>query len=265
MSHSKKIFWTLLSTSTLSMSCGTDFAESSKPHIVGGQLVQISDQGPERVSTVALSGCTGTIIAEDLILTAAHCFNNSMRAGFVVFGTQFYAQGRTVIKIAQGLSNPAYKSPIDSHIDVAMLKLEKPIPEGYQAIQLLPATIALNSGDSVRLAGYGSNNEPNSFGTLRVVDSRVASTNKSGSLYIKYGKTAACSGDSGGPLYVYKNYQWYLAGITSTAVVDSDRNCSGGNYYSSIDYNRNLIMSMARQLSGRENPFVNVEAQTFYE
>ncbi|HYX38584.1 MAG TPA: trypsin-like serine protease [Oligoflexus sp.] len=147
--------------------------------------------------------------------------------------------------------NKAYTDP---HNDVAMLKLASDIPAGYKPVKLLPASIALNPGDAVRQAGYGSNNTPNSFGTLRTVDSRYQGKTRSGGLSVRNGSTAACSGDSGGPLYVQKNGEWYTAGITSTAFMDAQRRCTGGNEYASVVQNSAMILDMARKLTGRQDP-----------
>lgn len=230
--------------------------EDSKPNIVGGRDVGNNDQGPERWSTVGLNGCTGTIVAKDLILTAAHCYQNAVQGGYVLFGTKFNNSDRKIIRIEKASINPSYSGP---HNDIAMLKLASEIPAGYKVVKMLPASIPLNRGDTVRQAGYGSNNEPNSFGTLRTVDSKFVSMSRNGSIYVENGKTAACSGDSGGPLYVRKNNEWYTAGVTSTAYMDLNRRCTGGNYYSSVGANYDLILEMGRKLTGRQEPFADAE------
>lgn len=231
--------------------CGDALETASETKIVGGQIVAEGATGPERVSTVGLNGCTGTIIAEDLILTAAHCYFNAISGGYVVFGTSFSSSMRQVIRIAAAAVNRNYSGPGN---DIAVLLLASPIPEGYQAVPLYPRGQPIFKGDRVRLAGYGSDNTPDSFGLLRSVDSYIQRRANDGSIYVENGRTAACSGDSGGPLYLLRDGQWYTVGVTSTAYMDTSKRCVGGNHYAPVQENYDLILEMAKSLTGRSDP-----------
>ncbi|HYX35668.1 MAG TPA: trypsin-like serine protease [Oligoflexus sp.] len=219
--------------------------------IVGGRLVTSQNTGPEKVSTVGLSGCTGTIVARDLISTAAHCVENVLQDPYALFGIDFGGNDRKVIAIESYIVNQGYSG---SHNDVAMLKLAKNIPTGYAPVKLLPAGMPLNPGDAVRQAGYGTDNQ-DTFGTLRTVDSFYVGWSPGGTLRVENGRKAACSGDSGGPLFVQKDGEWYTAGIAATATANSQSECIGGNDYASVTQNYNMLLDMARELTGRQDPF----------
>ncbi len=234
-------------------------SDDSSVKIVGGQNVQEDATGPERWSTVALHGCSGSIIGSDLIITAAHCFDLAMQGSYAVFGTDTYDRDkRIILPIEAGLENVNYQS---SGNDIALLKLASPIPAGYQPIKLHQPDMPIYKEDQVRLAGFGTDNSANSFGTLRFVTSYIGSRSEDGSLYVRNGDTAACTGDSGGPMMVLRDSDWYLVGIASVANVDKASGlCTGGNYYSPVRENYSLIVNMAQTLTGRAEPFTPLPA-----
>jgi hypothetical protein len=90
----------------------------------------------------------------------------------------------------------------------------------------------------------------------------LQSRSRDGALFVRNGRTAACSGDSGGPLYWQSNGEWYTIGITSTAIMDNFRRCTGGNFYAPVRENLSLITQMAQDLTGRNEPFAQVDQPT---
>ncbi|MFW7379906.1 MAG: S1 family peptidase [Oligoflexus sp.] len=244
--------WVLVSAITILAGCKVPTGEESKTKIVGGQIVSENDSGPERASTVGLNGCTGTLVALDLVLTAAHCYNSAISGGYVVFGTSFSSNERQLVRIAGSAINRGYAGP---GTDVALIRLAGPIPAGYRPVTIYPQGQPIYRGDTVRLAGYGSDNTPNSFGILRAVTSYIMQRAGDGSLYVENGRTAACRGDSGGPLYLQRNGQWYTVGVTSTAFMDQNGACVGGNRYAPVQENYAALMEMGQRLTGRSDPF----------
>ncbi|MCU0828201.1 MAG: trypsin-like peptidase domain-containing protein [Tabrizicola sp.] len=107
--------------------------------------------------------CTGTLVAADLVLTAAHClFDDDQQpipAGRITFRAGL-ADGTSVVdaQVAQTVVHPDYRpvepSPLDQiKIDVGLLKLVAPIPTS----QIAPFAITVpGAGDEVSVVSYAA-------------------------------------------------------------------------------------------------------------
>ena len=111
-----------------------------------------------------------------------------------------------------------YRINQNSHFDMAVVKLNKEIPEDYEPISILPAAVELKNGDLLLSMGYGIkyDNEQYSKKRLNKVDSvRVVEDQGTKILLDQTNGRGICSGDSGGPtLYKYQG-KYYLLGINS--------------------------------------------------
>lgn len=252
--------------------CGDslDTTQNSQTKIVNGSRVTANEYTPERMGTVSLGGCTASVIAKDLVLTAAHCAGTIRgRVGFLVPGNR----GRNV-RVDGVIVHPGYRSRPRPEVDLAMIKLRENIPATHRVMPLLFDPRAADRAEPATQAGYGSTRDGAGRQTdrgrfLRRADTVITAhqiTNRGGVISTRNGNTvnggtAACSGDSGGPLYVLAGNTWYTAGVASTANAGpSSRpgslNCSGGNQYASIAGNREWIIDTARRLTdGRRNTF----------
>jgi hypothetical protein len=112
------------------------------------------------------STCTGTLVAPDLVLTAAHCISpralraeNPENVHFVAgWHLGEYAAHRTAREIHLHPDYvPGRMSPGNLHADVALLVLEAPIEDDLA--QPVPVTAMPNFADAVEILAY-SNSRP---------------------------------------------------------------------------------------------------------
>jgi secreted trypsin-like serine protease len=199
--------------------------------------------------------CTGSVIAQDMIVTAAHCVADDLNAPtdpskmWVIFSLDLpkSVQDPSVHTVVNYTYNPGWQgqnaSGPDEH-DIAVIHFNGALPAGYAPAQLLNPNVALTPGTDVTLAGYGidagSDSTGASAGTLREVDgvpvlqllgqTEVVLDQRSGK--------GACHGDSGGPAFLPVNGVNYLWGVTNRGYPDdAPDNCIEESVYTRItDY-----------------------------
>ena len=148
--------------------------------------------------------CTGTAIASDAVLTAAHCLPAGAELSVV-------AGGRT---IAVTSTHPvaSFSEDDEGSLDVGVVRTAGPI--GQPTLPILTSRDAMPGEEGV-IAGYGLDNmgadSALKAGTMVVarVNANFIIANFSGM------GSNTCSGDSGGPLLLQHGGEWVIAGVTS--------------------------------------------------
>lgn len=214
--------------------------------IVSGQLIKVSN--PLALSTVGVFDtatgqlCTGSLISENIVVTAAHCLSSVPEATAIIFDTHIHDRApiRYVSKVRIGDHwNARSGLKVDTG-DIALLHYKGSTPQGYQPATLYPNTLTLKNETSTQVAGFGifDGKEKNGAGklretTLKIVDvhfgfSEIKVDQRSGS--------AVCHGDSGGPAFVQMGEKLYLWGIASRGAEDHKQDCSQYSIFTNLNY-----------------------------
>ncbi len=266
---------TAVSTTALCLpACAGDEAEvaigSQRAAIINGEACDASDL-PATValivdakidfgggsSPIRTLMCTGTLIAPDVALTAAHCVDPTALTGG--FGTltdaTYYLSTQPDLSALVQMSNALPELPADAKLvrsvvkhedfsltgsepgeglgnfhDIGLVFLDEPITDIEPAIVITPEeAVDLAVGDEVRIAGWGQQT-PEQSGP--VGSKRCATTNiyELGDFEMQIGNepdtARKCHGDSGGPTYTEivtdTRRKQRVIGATSRAYDSSD-------------------------------------------
>eukprot|EP00980_Cylindrotheca_fusiformis_P016533 scaffold4954_cov106-Cylindrotheca_fusiformis.AAC.3 len=217
--------------------------DAIKPRIIGGDDAQVG-RYPYMVSLLSRSGfhdCGGSLIAKDVVLTAAHCVGNLGRAHVGRFNRFQYSNDvYDDLAIVKTYVHPLYIGDVDTDdytYDFALLKLEA--PSQNDPVEMNAAFYVPDRNYILTAIGFGqtlahnSNSESNILQEvdLNYISNEECNTSDNGDLsYDGLIKDAmmcakgdgkdACYGDSGGPLLIKRensptNSPDLLVGVTS--------------------------------------------------
>jgi len=229
--------------------------------IIGGTEVKPGDKIQQSIVAVydAYEGqlCTGSLLPNNLVLTAAHCVGQFEDQMYVFFDTELSAKSerRQVDKLEISPYWETRRLQKRDTGDIALLHFTGTVPAGYKPATFLSATNKklLKKGATVVLAGYGITDgvTGDGAGTLRMTTVKIEDPQFSTS-EIKLNQTqgtGACHGDSGGPAYIQVNGQYYLWGVTSRGVDDEKNDCTQYSAYTSALFYKTWLNRMANKLT----------------
>jgi secreted trypsin-like serine protease len=232
---------------------------ASASALVGGaETARGTGAGRHIVMIISTRGnfCTGTAIARDLVLTAAHCVASP--ATYRVLLADNKPPGLAVRSVAvHRRYNP--KDYVSGRVtaDVALIKLDQPLPADVVPAALAP-TRPVAPGDSFVIAGYGATSYGSETGNGTPRAAALVATGKPGNMQIRLFDPAtrderaglgACTGDSGGPAFVESAGKFSVIGVVSWSTgAASSAGCGGLTGVTPLTLYRGWIEDQTRQL-----------------
>jgi secreted trypsin-like serine protease len=233
--------------------------------IVAGSPVQPGDVIASSTVMIldAKSGenfCTGTLISKNLVLTAAHCTNSDPRSIKIGFAIEVPRPGiqvpaRQVISGRVHPNWPKLTSETEKNWgDIAVLRFEGTVPEGYAPARVLSQKEAVQNGRVAVLAGFGDLNKMPLTSALRLMRADVvvsdANYSETEVLFEQFEGRGACHGDSGGPAFLPLAGRHVVFGVTSRAATErGGLSCLEGSVYT----NTSAVMDFIRQAASELN------------
>jgi hypothetical protein len=206
------------------------------------------------------TSCTGVVIADNLVLTAAHCALPGAEYKIVEFDA---ARHPTLRDVAVVMSHPQFElaTLLNHHAtaDVALLKLAVPLSKEFVPAPLAIQPKPVSVGDHFLVAGYGVavRGDGRTGGTVRVAD--LVATGQPGTLQIRLVDVAtngarpglsACTGDSGAPVFDATSGALEVIGLVSWSTGPSlSVGCGGLTGVTPLQRYRDWIMDIARKMS----------------
>ena len=196
--------------------------------------------------------CTGTALARDLVLTAAHCVTPDMP--IKIFQTGQIIAVRGIARHPR--FDPAAYAASRATADVALVKLAAPLAELVQPAKLAPAR-RVAVGEELTVAGFGVTAAGTARGLGMPRMATLAVTGKPGALQIRLFDLAtrnaraglgACTGDSGAP--AFEPASEAVIGVVSwTTAARDEEGCGGLTGVTPLLLYRDWIVDTARKFN----------------
>ena len=227
--------------------------------IVGGGAPSADGVGRNVVTIVGSRGnfCSGTMIAPNIALTAAHCVQSGATYKIVEYDAQRTPQLRDITQVA---THPQFNlQTMLAHratADVALLRLASSVAAARQPPLLGSPLMPITIGGRFTVAGIGVSvrGDGKSGGTVRAAN--LIATGRPGNLQIRLvdptgeGKReglGACTGDSGGPVFEDQQGRAIVIGVVSWSTgPNGTAGCGGMTGVTPLSLYRDWILQTAR-------------------
>jgi hypothetical protein len=160
------------------------------------------------------SACSAAVVAQDLLLTAAHCTKTSAALRVIGYIADKQSHVGDVDRVEQA----------PQAVDIALLKLAKPLPADFSPPFLTVRPVAI--GEELIVVGYGlaAPHDGKTFGTARMALVTVDGRSNDAIRLIdprdsmvgpdEGNRVGSCNGDSGAPVFAVRGAP-LLVGIVS--------------------------------------------------
>ncbi|XP_061717996.1 brachyurin-like [Cydia pomonella] len=220
------------------------YNNNPESRIVGGAASspgQFPYQAGLLIDLIGFTGqavCGAVLVNNQRLLTAAHCWSDGQHQAWrftVVLGTVQLFTGGTRLQTSVVVTHPSWLPALIRN-DIAVIYLPTAVatsatiapialPSGSQLSETFAGEIAIASGFGLTSDGGSlTTNQYLSHVTLNVITNSACSIGfpfviqESNICTSGFGGVGTCSGDSGGPLAVYRDGRPILVGITSFGI-----------------------------------------------
>jgi secreted trypsin-like serine protease len=216
--------------------------------IINGEIVSADNElGQSTVGLVLqikgiwFQACTGSIIAKNMILTAAHCVgyvnpqNDNIVINFSLNTVDNAVQSDpdqqhiedvraafNTIDVVDIIVHPDYNGYVDH--DIAVIRLKQDIPSTHKIAEFLPQKFIDTTLKKITFDGETKDVTLLGFGLINESTGESSSVLRETTVHAKFDGvlvvtdqthgTGACNGDSGGPAFVKLGDKNYLVGVT---------------------------------------------------
>jgi secreted trypsin-like serine protease len=240
--------------------CSNAFADPGESGVVGGSTVP-RGRWPDIVAVIGRDGmCSGTLVAQDVVLTAGHCID--IRPYEVIVDTIDYAaSGGERIAVTWSRAYPKWEQRYD--VGVLMLAHRATVAKPRIVTSACTARALVDIGTEVQIAGFGlataaanDNNTRLREATVPIIDPTCSLDPACNPAISPHGEFMAgghgadsCFGDSGGPVYLdtKDGHGHALVGVVSRGLALPAAPCGNGGVYVRVD----KVISWIQSVTGR--------------